>query len=205
MKVKLLIWNSGTGTQSLGRAPFGGWLGTQAARDHSARARRGATSNGLRRRTSAGDEPNRRPLFRRPLHRVFYDWSARAGAVRGERFQPPPLVAAFGCRAPTAWRYLEREVVYRAGDEVAGVRPAGARRVGSRGRGRSALAGRLDRRTAVGDLARHAVAELGEAAFRLGEGRSAQAGPRPHQLPTLARKQQRHSDAGAARRSRRAR
>ncbi len=69
------------------------------------------------------------PYFlRRPLAGDLYDWSDAPPVVRGEPLGPPPLVARFRLTIAGAPATLEREVVYRYGDQAVGEvrRPLGA-------------------------------------------------------------------------------
>ncbi len=61
------------------------------------------------------------PYFLRlPLRGDLYDWSRTASEVRGEPFGPPPLSLRFAFKLAGEPIELEREVVYRAGDQAVG-------------------------------------------------------------------------------------
>jgi LmbE family N-acetylglucosaminyl deacetylase len=61
------------------------------------------------------------PYFlRRPLAGALYDWSDAPPTVRGEPFEPPPLTARFALEIAGVPVTLEREVVYRVGDQARG-------------------------------------------------------------------------------------
>ncbi len=65
--------------------------------------------------------PPTAPYFlRRPLQGAVYDWSEAPAAVRGEPFEPPPLSARFTVELAGVPVVLEREVVYRTGDQARG-------------------------------------------------------------------------------------
>lgn len=65
--------------------------------------------------------PPTAPYFlRRPLGGGLYDWSEAPPEVRGEPFEPPPLVARFTLAIAGVPVVLEREVVYRVGDQAKG-------------------------------------------------------------------------------------
>jgi len=62
-----------------------------------------------------------KPYFLRlPLVGDLYDWSQTPSQVRGEPFQPPPLTARLELELAGAGIRLEREVVYRYGDQAIG-------------------------------------------------------------------------------------
>ena len=61
------------------------------------------------------------PYFlERPLHGDLYDWDGVPADVLGEPFAPPPLVAVFDLEVAGAGIRVEREVVYRFGDQAFG-------------------------------------------------------------------------------------
>jgi LmbE family N-acetylglucosaminyl deacetylase len=68
----------------------------------------------------AGAAPTLPYFLVRPLQGGLYDWSAVAPAVRGEPFQPPPLVAVARVRIASATVRLAREVTRRIRDEAIG-------------------------------------------------------------------------------------
>ncbi|MEO8502798.1 MAG: PIG-L family deacetylase [Acidobacteriota bacterium] len=123
VKVKLMLWNAGTQALQVVSAAVrsaDGWMLKQpetAARELAA----GASGDwAAEADPTAVSTPTVAYFSRRPLQGFLYDWSAAPPAVRGEPFQPPPLVATFDLVLDGVALHLEREVVYRVGDEVAG-------------------------------------------------------------------------------------
>jgi LmbE family N-acetylglucosaminyl deacetylase len=67
------------------------------------------------------DAPPTVPYFlRRPLVGALYDWSDTPPSVRGEPFQPPPLIAAATVSIGGTRVRIEREVTFRFRDEAFG-------------------------------------------------------------------------------------
>jgi LmbE family N-acetylglucosaminyl deacetylase len=65
------------------------------------------------------------PYFlRRPRVGDLYDWSDAAPALRGEPFDPAPMVARVSLRVGEATFAIEREVVWRRNDQALGERRA---------------------------------------------------------------------------------
>ena len=61
------------------------------------------------------------PYFlRKPLQGALYDWSEAAATVRGEPFEPPPLVARASFRLGGVLVTLDKEVVSRVRDQALG-------------------------------------------------------------------------------------
>jgi LmbE family N-acetylglucosaminyl deacetylase len=71
--------------------------------------------------TAPPKAPPTLPYFlARPLQGALYDWSAVTALVRGEPFQPPPLMAVVRLRVGGASIRLAREVTFRIRDEAVG-------------------------------------------------------------------------------------
>jgi LmbE family N-acetylglucosaminyl deacetylase len=68
----------------------------------------------------AGAPPTVPYFLRRPLAGALYDWSEAPPSVRGEPFQPPPLVAAATVSIGGTKVRIEREVTFRFRDEAFG-------------------------------------------------------------------------------------
>jgi LmbE family N-acetylglucosaminyl deacetylase len=123
-KVKAVLWNSGSrdlAKVTVSLVPSPEWGGE-------------ATSGGAAKELAAGalgtwdSDPVVPPgaavtvpyFLRRPLAGSLYDWSEAAPEVRGEPFQPPPLVARFELAVDGVPVTLEREVAHRHRNQAIG-------------------------------------------------------------------------------------
>jgi LmbE family N-acetylglucosaminyl deacetylase len=68
----------------------------------------------------AGASPTLPYFLKKPLQGALYDWSAVPASVRGEPFQPPPLIAVAEVEIGGAPIRIEREVTFRYRNEEFG-------------------------------------------------------------------------------------
>ena len=121
--VKALLWNSGGRTVSgaaVSLVPSKDWGGSVLSGESKDVAARTLGSWDLQPAAPAEAAPTVPYFLRQPLKVSTYDWSGTAPEVRGEPFEPPPLVARFALTVDGLPLVLEREVVHRHGDQAVG-------------------------------------------------------------------------------------
>lgn len=122
--VSVLVWNAGTAplpVSDVTLASSDGWTADAAAAGAARAVAAGALSDWKLSATVPPGTPPTLPYFlRRPMQGSLYEWSAAPPAVRGEPFQPPPLVARATATIVGVPIVLEREVVYRFRDQAVG-------------------------------------------------------------------------------------
>jgi LmbE family N-acetylglucosaminyl deacetylase len=122
-KVQALLSNSG-GRSVTGAAvslvPSKDWGGDPTAGDGKDVAARTLGTWDFQPAAPAAAAPTVPYFLRQPLKVSYYDWSGTPPAVRGEPFEPPPLVARFAFTVDGLPLVLEREVVHRHGDQAVG-------------------------------------------------------------------------------------
>ncbi len=120
LKVQLALWNSGAeplAAVNVALVPAAEWPVVGGVK--AVAAGELATFD-LALPVPAGAEPTLPYFLRAPLRDALYDWSGAPAEVRGEPFEPPPLVARFDFEIAGQPVTLEREVVYRVGDQARG-------------------------------------------------------------------------------------
>ncbi len=116
------VWNAG-GTpievESVALESSDGWTVPEAASGRAVAP--GALEEWKLSATVPPVAPPTLPYFlTRPLSGALYDWKGVPVSVRGEPFQPPPLVAAARVRIGATTIRLAREVTHRIRDEAVG-------------------------------------------------------------------------------------
>ncbi|RMH19987.1 MAG: hypothetical protein D6696_09265, partial [Acidobacteria bacterium] len=126
LEARAVLWNAGesdVGELSLTVAGNAGFrlLAEQPAEPPRGRfATRVTVDRRLELELPAGAEPSVPYFLRAPLAGDLYDWHDAAPAERGAPFEAPPLVLAFRFTAGGVPIAVEREVVYRHGDQARG-------------------------------------------------------------------------------------
>jgi len=122
-KVQALLSNSGglavTGA-AVSLVPSSDWGGATTTGDSKDVAARTLGTWDFQPAAPAGAAPTVPYFLRQPLKVSYYDWSGTPPAVRGEPFEPPPLVAHFSLTVDGLPIVLDREVVHRHGDQAVG-------------------------------------------------------------------------------------
>jgi LmbE family N-acetylglucosaminyl deacetylase len=122
-KVHAVLWNSGgralTGT-AVSLVPSADWGGAPVSGEKKDAAAGALSAWDLQPAVPAGTAPPTPDLLRRPLNGAVYDWSQAAPEVRGEPFEPAPLVARFELSVDGVPVTLDREVVHRHRDQAVG-------------------------------------------------------------------------------------
>ncbi len=126
LEVRSIFWNAGklpvTGLE-VTVASAAGWRAT-GSRPAEPRRSRFATRLTDERTIEVavpdGGGPTVPYFLLRPLAGDLYDWTDVEAEVRGEPFEPPPLHLRFDFQLAGVPVSLEREVVYRAGDQAVG-------------------------------------------------------------------------------------
>jgi LmbE family N-acetylglucosaminyl deacetylase len=123
LKVQAALWNSGgepLAAVGVGLVPAAEWQIEPVSGGTKPVAAGELATWDLAVPVPAGAEPTLPYFLRAPLRDALYDWSGAPAAVRGEPFEPPPLVARFDFAIAGQPVTLEREVVYRVGDQARG-------------------------------------------------------------------------------------
>lgn len=123
VKIKLAVWNAGTGKvrlEGLSAQSFDGWkvdVPALAPRDLAPGELYEAT---LEADPTAAATPTQPYFLRRPRHGEMYDWSDADPLLRGEPFGPPPVVVAADLTIAGTRAHLLREAVFRTSEEAVG-------------------------------------------------------------------------------------
>ncbi len=126
LEVRSIFWNAGdlpvTGLEVTASSPAG-WQATDSRPAEPRRSRfatRPTDERTIEVEVPDGSGPTAPYFLHRPLAGDLYDWSDVASEVRGEPFEPPPLRLRFDFTLGGVPVGLEREVVYRVGDQAVG-------------------------------------------------------------------------------------
>jgi LmbE family N-acetylglucosaminyl deacetylase len=122
-KVQAALWSSGAAAiQGAGvtLVPSRDWGGEPTAGAPKEVAAGALATWDLQPSVPAAAAPTVPYFLRKPLNGSLYDWSDAPPEVRGEPFQPAPLVARFDLTVNGVPIVLEHEVVHRHGDQAVG-------------------------------------------------------------------------------------
>ncbi|HEX7186272.1 MAG TPA: PIG-L family deacetylase [Thermoanaerobaculia bacterium] len=121
-KVQAVLWNSGGRAVSGASAALASpeWGGDPLAGEGKELAAGALGTWELQPSVPAGAAPTVPYFLRKPLAGSLYDWTEAAPEMRGEPFDPPPLVARFTFAIDGVPVTLEREVVHRHRDQALG-------------------------------------------------------------------------------------
>ncbi|HEX9287750.1 MAG TPA: PIG-L family deacetylase [Thermoanaerobaculia bacterium] len=122
LEVKVGIWNAGeqpVSVETVELASPDGWNVTPAAAQPREVAPN-TLSEWTRMASPAAAEPTVPYFLRRPLEGALYDWTDVPPGVRGEPFQPLPLIAVARLRVAGVPVLLRRDVVWRLRDQALG-------------------------------------------------------------------------------------
>ena len=122
-KVQAALWNSGGRTvngAAVTLVPSKAWGGEPTSGDKKDVAAGALGTWDLQPAVPAGAAPTIPYFLRKPLNGSLYDWSEAAPEVRGEPFEPAPLVARFDLTVDGVPVTLQHEVVHRHGDQAVG-------------------------------------------------------------------------------------
>ncbi|HSK81713.1 MAG TPA: PIG-L family deacetylase [Thermoanaerobaculia bacterium] len=121
--VQAVLWNSGSrpvANASVSLVPAPEWAGEPLAGEAKELAAGALGTWDLMPAVPAGAPPTVPYFLRKPLVGSLYDWTGVPGAIQGEPFEPPPLVARFTFALDGVPVTLEREVVHRHRDQELG-------------------------------------------------------------------------------------
>jgi LmbE family N-acetylglucosaminyl deacetylase len=122
-KVQANLWNSGGRAVSgatVALVPSRAWGGEPTPGEKKDVAAGVLGTWALQPTVPAGSAPTIPYFLERPRNGSLYDWSQAAPELRGEPFEPPPLVAQFELTLDGMPLTLVREVVHRHGDQAVG-------------------------------------------------------------------------------------
>ncbi len=122
-KLKLVLWNAGSEPlhlASLGLTSDAGWTLTQPEAPERDLAPGELAEYTATATPTAASTPTVPYFSRLPLQGYLYDWSAAPPALRGEPFDPPPVMAHFALIQGGAAIALDRPVVFRTSEEAVG-------------------------------------------------------------------------------------
>lgn len=121
--VQAVLWNGGSqpvAKASVSLVPASEWGGEPLAGEAKELAAGALGTWDLQPTVPAGAPPTVPYFLRKPLAGSLYDWTGVPDAVRGEPFEPAPLVARFTFSLDGVAVTLEREVVHRHRDQALG-------------------------------------------------------------------------------------